>query len=85
LLAMLSLAYGGFLVADYLLHGNSVSGWTTIVVSSMLFSGVQMLSLGIVGEYIARIFDEVKSRPLFLVKRDLGAGLSGRPAKPPGE
>jgi glycosyltransferase involved in cell wall biosynthesis len=85
LLAILSLAYGGFLVADYLLHGNSVSGWTTIVVSSMLFSGVQMLSLGIVGEYIARIFDEVKSRPLFLVKRDLGVGLSGRSAKPPGE
>jgi polyisoprenyl-phosphate glycosyltransferase len=37
---------------------------------------VQMISLGIMGEYVARIFEEVKGRPLYLVKRDLGQGLT---------
>ena len=64
---------------DYLLFGHPVSGWTTIVVSMMLFCGVQLVSLGIVGEYVGRIFDEVKQRPLYVVKADFGEGL-GRSA-----
>jgi hypothetical protein len=47
------------------------------VVALMLFSGMQMIFIGIIGEYIARIFEEVKARPLFIVKRELGSGLSG--------
>jgi len=74
-LALLSFLYGGYLTASYLLYGNVTSGWTTIVVGMMLFSGIQLLSLGIVGEYIARIFAEVKGRPLFVIKRDFGQGL----------
>ena len=75
-LALLSFIYGGYLTASYLLYGHAVSGWTTIVVSMMLFSGIQLLSLGVVGEYIARIFAEVKGRPLFVIKRDIGRGLN---------
>jgi hypothetical protein len=75
-LAVLAFLYGGYLTAIYLLYGHAVSGWTTIVVGMMLFSGIQMLSLGVVGEYIARIFAEVKGRPLFVIKRDIGQGLS---------
>ena len=75
-LALLSFIYGGYLTASYLLYGNVVSGWTTIVVCMMLFSGIQLLSLGVVGEYIARIFAEVKGRPLFVIKRDIGQGLN---------
>ena len=75
-LALLSFIYGGYLTASYLLYGHAVSGWTTIVVSMMLFSGIQLLSLGVVGEYIARIFAEVKGRPLFVIKRDVGQGLN---------
>ncbi len=52
-----------------------MSGWTTIVVTLMLFVGVQLVSIGILGEYVGRIFEEVKGRPLFIVKRDLGQGL----------
>ena len=59
----------------YLLHGHDVSGWTTIVVSLMLFAGIQLLSLGVVAEYVGRIYEEVKGRPLYLVKRELGQGL----------
>ena len=75
LLALLSFAYGGDLVVDYLLYGHPVSGWTTIVVLLTFFFGAQMIFLGIIGEYLARVFEEVKGRPLYLVKRQSGQGL----------
>ena len=75
LFALFGFLYGAYLVAEYALLGNNVSGWTTIVVSLMLFSGVQMISLGVIGEYLARVYEEVKGRPLFIVRRDLGQGL----------
>lgn len=74
-LAMLAFVYGGYLTLQYLLFGHGVSGWTTIVVGLMLFSGIQLVSLGIVGEYVGRIFEEAKGRPLFVVKREFGHGL----------
>lgn len=80
-LAALALLYGAYLTGSYFLYGNGVSGWTTIVVSLMLFAGLQLISLGIVGEYIGRIFEEVKARPLFVVKRQIGQGL--RAVRPP--
>ena len=64
---------------EYLFRGNPVSGWTTIVVALMCFSGLQMIFLGIIGEYLARVFEEVKGRPLYLVKQELGRGLGPQP------
>ena len=61
----------------YVIFGHQVSGWTTIVVSLMLFSGIQLVSLGVVGEYVGRIYEESKRRPIFVVKRTLGQGLRG--------
>jgi glycosyltransferase involved in cell wall biosynthesis len=74
-MALFGFAYGGFITVDYLLNGNKVSGWTTIVVTMMFFFGMQMLFTGIIGEYIGRIFEEVKQRPVYVVKRELGRGL----------
>ena len=74
-IALAAFGYGAYLTAVYLLYGHDVSGWTTIVVSLMLFAGVQLASLGIVGEYVGRVYQEVKRRPLFLVKRELGQGI----------
>ena len=76
-IAILAFLYGGYLSLDYLVSGHKVSGWTTIVVSLMLFAGIQLISLGIVGEYVGRVFEEVKARPLFIVERELGQGLRG--------
>jgi len=75
--AGVSLGYGAYLTVAYLLYGHTLSGWTTIVVSLMLFAGIQMVSLGVLGEYIGRIFEEVKARPLFVVLRSWGRGLDG--------
>ena len=77
-LASLALLYGGYLTASYLLFGHELGGWTTIVVGLMGFAGIQLISLGIVGEYVGRIFEEVKGRPLFIIKRELGQGLRPR-------
>ena len=74
-LALCGLGYGAYLTLDYMLNGNPVAGWTTVVVGMFLFFGVQMLSLGVLGEYIGRIFEEVKGRPLYLVRREYGLGL----------
>lgn len=75
ILAAIAFSYGVFLIASYFLFGHGVSGWTTITVSLMLFSGIQLISLGVVGEYVGRIFEEVKARPMFVVKQTLGQGF----------
>jgi glycosyltransferase involved in cell wall biosynthesis len=75
LVALAALCYGAFLTVCYLLWGHPVSGWTTIVVGITALLGIQMILLGIVGEYIARIFEEVKGRPLYVVKDLHGQGL----------
>jgi hypothetical protein len=51
--------------------GNTVSGWTFISISIWLIAGVQMLSLGIVGEYIGKIYSETKKRPRFIIAEEL--------------
>jgi len=56
-----------------LIYGNDVPGYATIVISIMLFSGVQIISLGILGEYIGRIFAEVKGRPLYLIAEEFSS------------
>jgi glycosyltransferase involved in cell wall biosynthesis len=74
-MAAIAFLYGIFITVDFLINGNSVSGWTTIIVCLLFFVGLQLISLGILGEYIARIFEEVKNRPLYVVRRSLGRGL----------
>ncbi len=59
--------------------GLGVPGWTSLVILNIFFSGVILLCLGMVGEYVARIFEEVKRRPLYVVKRTLGLEPAGPP------
>jgi hypothetical protein len=61
-----------FIVIQYLLYNNAVDGWPTIVTVLLFFSGINLLSLGILGEYIAGIFKEVKGRPLYIVRQAVG-------------
>ena len=51
--------------------GNTVSGWTAIVCSIWLLGGIQMLCLGVVGEYIGKIYSEVKGRPRYRIEKHL--------------
>jgi hypothetical protein len=74
-IAALSIAYGLWVTFEYFAWGIAVPGYATIAVSIMFLSGVQMLGLGVVAEYVGRIYEEVKQRPTFLVRRRDGAGL----------
>lgn len=70
IISIFALAYGLYTILANLLFGVGVSGWPTIVVSIMFFSGVQLISLGVLGEYISRIFDEAKNRPKYIIDED---------------
>ncbi|GAC1532746.1 MAG: glycosyltransferase family 2 protein [Ramlibacter sp.] len=79
LVAIASLGYGAVLTVSYWFWGNPISGWTTIVVGVALLLGLQMVMLGIMGEYIGRIFQEVKARPLYVIRDVQGQGLKAPP------
>jgi glycosyltransferase involved in cell wall biosynthesis len=72
LIATAAFAYGCWIVLEHFIYGSDVPGWPTMVVGLMFFSGVQLLSIGIIGEYVGRIFDEVKQRPVYLIAADTG-------------
>jgi len=67
-----SLAIAFFLVIRWFLVGTTVVGWTSLIVSSLFLGGVQLLAIGALGEYLWRILEETKSRPLFVVREKLG-------------
>jgi glycosyltransferase involved in cell wall biosynthesis len=59
-------------------QGKAVSGFATIIITLLLIGSFIMISLGIIGEYIAKIYEEIKARPPYLVKSTLGLGEDGR-------
>lgn len=68
----LALTLATFYLVRTLLFGVDVPGYASLIVSITFFSGIQLLSLGIIGEYIGRIFAEVKRRPLYLIEESVG-------------
>src|SRR3546814_124254 len=74
-LSLLSFAYGLFIIVTNLMYGNPVQGWATLITVVLFFAGVQLISVGVLGEYIARIFGEVKNRPVYLMRQQCGRGL----------
>ena len=71
IISFLAICYGLYIAVGAWLYGNPLQGWPTLAAGLMLFSGVQLLSIGILGEYIGRIYVEVKRRPLYLLAEDL--------------
>jgi glycosyltransferase involved in cell wall biosynthesis len=63
------------------LTGSSLDGFTTVILLQLIIGSVLMVGLGVIGEYIARIFDEVKQRPRFIVERSLRSEVSKEPPK----
>ena len=67
IVCMLGLIYAVFVVTAYF-TGNTIPGWASLMITVLFLGGVQLLSIGIIGEYLARVFNEVKNRPLYYVK-----------------
>ena len=78
LIALGALAAAVYFVIRTLVSGPDVPGYASLIVSVTFFSGVQLMSLGIIGEYVGRIFAEVKRRPLYVVAERLGAAAQGQ-------
>jgi polyisoprenyl-phosphate glycosyltransferase len=70
--SLLALTLAGFYLFRTLIFGVDVPGYASLIVSITFFAGIQLLSLGIIGEYIGRIFAEVKRRPLYLIEERVG-------------
>jgi len=68
----MALFFALYFVGETLIFGTDVPGYASLIVSIMFFAGIQLLSLGILGEYIGRIFAEVKRRPLYLIGAQTG-------------
>jgi glycosyltransferase involved in cell wall biosynthesis len=72
--AVVAIVYGGFIVVETLLHGNAVPGYPSLLVAVLFLGGSQLIAVGVLGEYLGRIFDETKGRPLYLVDCHVPAG-----------
>lgn len=70
--SLAAVLFAAFIVARTLFWGIDVPGYASIIVIMLLMNGLTLIGLGIQGEYVARIFSEVKARPLYLVQESIG-------------
>jgi glycosyltransferase involved in cell wall biosynthesis len=68
--SFLGLVYLTYVIAVRLFTDEAIAGWTSVVAAVLILGGVQLLCLGIIGQYLGRMYDEVKQRPLFLIAED---------------
>ncbi len=67
--AFLAFCYGSFIIIRTAVLGIDVPGYASVLSLLLFFGGLQLIGLGVVGEYVGRIYDEAKGRPIYLVKR----------------
>ena len=67
--AMVAFAYGSWIILKAILWGDAVAGWPTMMSVILFLGGVQLVALGLIGEYLGRLYEESKQRPLYLVDR----------------
>jgi polyisoprenyl-phosphate glycosyltransferase len=72
LVALFALGYAGFIAVQTIIFGNAVPGYASIMVSVLFLGGIQLISLGVLGEYVGRILTETKQRPLYVVRDTIG-------------
>lgn len=78
--AVLALFYAGVVVWKALMFSDPVRGYPSLMAAMLFLGGVQLISIGLLGEYVGRIFNEVKGRPLYLVNRLRGSALHEKEA-----
>jgi glycosyltransferase involved in cell wall biosynthesis len=72
--ALFATGYGSLIILRTLIWGNPVAGYPSLMAVVLFLGGVQLMTLGIIGEYLGRVFNETKGRPLYLVERHLPSG-----------
>lgn len=77
-ISMLSFIYAMYAIYARLFTTRALPGWTSVVVAVLFLSGIQLISIGIQGAYLGRIYTEVKARPRYLVRRSCGFDRHGQ-------
>ena len=72
IIAFIAFTYAGFLIVRTLIYGVDVPGYASLTVLVLFFGGINLLSVGIIGEYLGRTYTEVKARPLYIVRDTSG-------------
>ncbi len=86
LTAVLAFLYASWIVIKAMFWGDPVAGWPTMMTVILLLGGVQLMALGVIGEYLGRLYEESKQRPLYLVDRwRPAAGVSFGDIAPEGD
>ncbi|MEZ5779553.1 MAG: glycosyltransferase family 2 protein [Paracoccaceae bacterium] len=70
--AMLAMLYGLYLLVRTMIYGADVPGYASIMVAVVFMGGMQLVVLGIIGEYLGRLYDEAKQRPLYIIESSAG-------------
>jgi len=81
LTALVAILYGGLIIVRTVLFGNPVPGYPSLLVVVLFLGGGQLVTLGIIGEYLGRVFNETKGRPLYIVERFLKSRAAARPVQ----
>lgn len=68
-ISVLAFTYGSYIIYRALVHGASITGWSSLIVSLYFLGGIVISILGMIGVYLGKTFDEVKQRPLYIVRR----------------
>jgi glycosyltransferase involved in cell wall biosynthesis len=72
IMSLLSFISGAYLIVNKLVNGVNVQGWTSLMVLFLFVAGIQMIMLGIIGEYLWRNMDESRKRPVFIIDEKVG-------------
>ncbi|MCF6765041.1 glycosyltransferase family 2 protein [Thiotrichales bacterium 19S3-7] len=76
IISLLAFCYGIYVVIDtFFISGVRTPGWATVVAGITFLGGIQLISIGVVGEYVARIFNEVKQRPIYIINQKKSRNL----------
>jgi glycosyltransferase involved in cell wall biosynthesis len=70
--ALMSITYAGYITVQTLVYGVVTPGYASLMIALLFLNGLVMISLGVLGEYVGRIFVEVKQRPLYLISESMG-------------
>ena len=75
LVSGLSFLFGVYVFVNQIFFGTRVQGWSSVMLVVLVLGGVQLLMIGVLGEYLQRILDEARGRPLYVIERKLGLSM----------
>jgi len=72
MISLVALLYASVFLLKTLIWGIDVPGFPSLLISVLLLGGIQLISLGVIGEYLGRVYEEVKGRPLYIISEKVG-------------